>query len=367
MATKAQVKALQQQLAQLQQRCADQEALRQELDEMAERQKTKEEELRSLSKGVTVVTSRDRKLRKYGGRDEEDFETWEADALAAISGPGMGDKEKCEFLYNKLEGDARREILCQGGIEQFSVQTLLGALREVFVKRGVASRLLTKFWAREQRPGESLVAYSHSLMELLEQLERADRSEVSDGDAMLRKKFQAGVSDANLRWELSRVLKDDSTKFVDLRKVALQWADQCHPRETEDPRRAKVHAVEASALEPVMDTMRQMQEAMALLTTQMAEQQRTILQLQGQTAAAQSPAPGFFPTQMPGSTRPGQGTLACFYCGKPGHYKRDCRKRQSDLARRLQSPQMATQQAQPAPAPQAPSQQTGAAEGQGFQ
>ena len=104
MATKAQVKALQQQLAQLQQHCADQEALCQGLDQMAERQKSKEEELRSLSKGVTVVMSRDRKLRKYGGRDEEDFEPWEADTLAAISGPGMGDKEKCEFLYNKLEG-----------------------------------------------------------------------------------------------------------------------------------------------------------------------------------------------------------------------------------------------------------------------
>ena len=36
-------------------------------------------------------TSRDHKLRKYGrlGRYDEDFETWEADALAAIHGPGM--------------------------------------------------------------------------------------------------------------------------------------------------------------------------------------------------------------------------------------------------------------------------------------
>ena len=87
-----------------------------ELDEVAERQKSKEKELRSLSKGATVVTSRERKLRKYGGRDDEDFETWEADALAAISDPGMGDKEQCEFLYNRLEGDACREVLCQGGI-----------------------------------------------------------------------------------------------------------------------------------------------------------------------------------------------------------------------------------------------------------
>ena len=138
----------------------------------------------------------------------------------------------------KLEGDVRWEVLCQGGIGQFSEQSLLGALREIFVKRGVASRLLTKFWVREQWPGESLVAYNYSLMELLEQLKGADPSDVSDGDAMLRKKFQAGVSNANLRWELSRVLKDDSTKFVDLQKVALQLADQCYHRETEDPRQA---------------------------------------------------------------------------------------------------------------------------------
>ena len=106
---------------------------------------------------------------------------------------------------------------------------IVSALGEVFVKREVVSRLLTKFWAREQWPGESLVAYSHSLMELLEHLEHADPSELSDGDVTLRKNFQAGVSDHNLRWQLSRMLKDGSTKFVDLRKVALQSRDQCHP------------------------------------------------------------------------------------------------------------------------------------------
>ena len=95
--------------------------------------------------------------------------------------------------------------------------------------------------------------------------------------------------------------------------------------------------VEASALEPVMDTMPKMQEAMAQLTTWMVGQQKTILQLQGHTTVGQSPAPGFVPTQMPGSTMPGQPTLACFYCGKSGHITRDCRKLQGDLARMVQS------------------------------
>ena len=140
MAAEAQVKALQQQLAQLQRRCADQEALRQELDQMAERQKSKEEELRSLSKGVTVVMSRDRNLTKYEGSDGEDFETWEADALAAISDPVMGDKEKCEFLYNKLEG------VCAG---RFSAREGLNSFRY----RHYWGHWVRFLWRGEWRPG----------------------------------------------------------------------------------------------------------------------------------------------------------------------------------------------------------------------
>ena len=139
MATKAQVKVLQQQLAQLQQCCADQEAPRQELDDMAECQKSKEEELRLLSKGVTVVVSRDRKLRKCGGRDEENG-TWEADALAAISGLGMGDKEKCEFLYNKLEADTRGRFYVREGLNSFWYTHCWG-------------HCVRFSWKREWRPG----------------------------------------------------------------------------------------------------------------------------------------------------------------------------------------------------------------------
>ena len=88
------MKAQQQQLVPLQQCCQDQEALRKDCDEMVERQKSTVE-LTPLSNGVTVVMSRECKLRKYGERGDEDFETWEADALV---------KEQCEFLYDRLGG-----------------------------------------------------------------------------------------------------------------------------------------------------------------------------------------------------------------------------------------------------------------------
>ena len=57
---------------------------------------------------VTVL-SRDRKLRKFGGK-EEDYRSWELDARAAIEGLDNG----AEFLYRRLEGVAKTEIDCRG-------------------------------------------------------------------------------------------------------------------------------------------------------------------------------------------------------------------------------------------------------------
>ena len=120
---------------------------------------------RANRRNVSIVPYRERKLRKFGGSEE--FEQWEADAQASIMGGGLTDDEMVEFLCSKLEGDARREIACRGGASNLTVAGLFAALSEVFSKRGMVPRLLSKFWARDQEVGDTLVTYSHSLMGIL--------------------------------------------------------------------------------------------------------------------------------------------------------------------------------------------------------
>ena len=80
----------------------------------AEQQEELQRQLKELSKAkqVTVIPSRDRRLKKFGGSKSEDFEGWEIDARGAIGGPGLSVADKADFLVSRLEGSARREIMC---------------------------------------------------------------------------------------------------------------------------------------------------------------------------------------------------------------------------------------------------------------
>ena len=180
--------ALQHELEQLRQHCDDQGA---ELQRLTRR-------------NITFLPYRERKLRKFSGA--ETFEEWEVDAQAAISGSGMSLEEQSGFLFNKLQGYAKWEIICT----VLTPDKLVLALGEVFTKRGLVPRLLSKFWARDQLTGEWMAAYSHALMDLLERIAKADPSEVPDQGELLLKKFCAGVTDSNLRWELKQQLKRHS-------------------------------------------------------------------------------------------------------------------------------------------------------------
>ena len=178
-------------------------ALRHELEQLRQPCDDQGAELQRLTRrNVAFLPYRERKLCKFSGADT--FEEWEVDAQAAISGSGMSLEEQSGFLFNKLDGDDKREIICRGGPTVLTPDQLVLALGEVFTKRGLVPRLLSKFWARYQLTGESLAAYSHALMELLEMIAKADPSEVPDQGELPLKTFCAGVTDSNLRWELKQ-------------------------------------------------------------------------------------------------------------------------------------------------------------------
>ena len=53
------------------------------------------------------------------------------------------------------------KCIYRGGPTSLTQGQLLKELEDVFTKRGLVPRLLSKFWARDQLMGESLAAYSH--------------------------------------------------------------------------------------------------------------------------------------------------------------------------------------------------------------
>ena len=297
--------------------------MRAEIERLRERFGQQDEQLARLQRRhVTMLPYRERKLRKFGG--DEPFDEWEMDAQAAITGSGMTPEEESEFLFLRLEGAARREVLCRGGHANLSAERLLHALGEVFSKKGVVPRLLSRFWARDQAPGESLAAYSHILMQLLEEIARADPQEVPDQAPLLLKKFCAGVADPNLRWELKQQQRSDpDVTFIDVRATALRWAEECAPQERAFAKSAT--AATASAADPTSDALKQLFSQLLKLQTMMEKQGAAIQELQERAAqpVGQSVARPARPT------RP----QLCYYCQQPGHFSQACRQRIRDGAR----------------------------------
>ena len=292
----------------------DMAAMRAELDLLRQHCDVQDGELQRLQqrRNVTLMPYRERKLRKYSG--VEPYEDWEVDAQAAITGSGMSPGEQAEFLYNKLEGNARREVVCRGGHTELTVEQLFSALGEVFTKRGVVPRLLSKFWARDQAPGESLASYSHTLMAILEDIFHADPREVPDQSALLLKKFCAGVADSNLRWELKQQLRSDPTStFLELRATALRWAEECAPQE------ASAKSAVASASNPTGDALIQLRQQLVEMQSAIEAQGAAIQALQKKGVGQ-------------GAARAAQPSL-CFYCKQPGHFSRECQQRMKDTAK----------------------------------
>ena len=105
-------------------------ALLHELEQLRQHCDDQGAELQRLTRrNVTFLHYRERKLRKFSGA--ETFEEWEVDAQAAISWSGMSLEEQSGFLFNKLEGDAKREIICRGGPTVLTPDQLVLALGEV--------------------------------------------------------------------------------------------------------------------------------------------------------------------------------------------------------------------------------------------
>ena len=281
---------------------------------------------------VTVVPTRERKLRKFGEKSDN-FLTWEVDARGAIAGPGMTDAEQADFLYNKLQGPARREIKSRGEDFRTGPEVVLEALKKVFASRGEADKVTKEFWARDQiylADGrlEEITAYSHALMEILERLALVD-PDMGSQDALLKKKFKSGVADNSLRWQLRSFLDaKPNCSFLELREVALAYEEESGAVEVAVPKKARSSAAvaeevvaevsEVKASGSLQAAMDKMMKQVSSLQQQVTEQQRYLSTILSQQSQYQMPVQPQY--QVPNTPGAGQ----CFNCGSFDHYIKDC-------------------------------------------
>lgn len=286
---------------------------------------------------VVVRSSVDRKLRRYGGNEEE-TENWIEDARCVTQ--GLPNKEAVSVIYRHLEGVAREEVkLYPEGVWD-APDKLFAILRAAFGEKRSSAQLKRLIYERAQRKNESLRSYSRALLDLVQRLDDS-----VEKDAMLCEVFCDNVIDKYLRVELKRKLKGHpNIGFIALREFAIQISE-----EDEVPTKTDVHSVQSSAVVSHVDqsNLRVLErlEAQMIQMTQMQQQMVGLLGKLGSPVTM--PKTSYSPMQGPnspnvfqgnttqrslsyGNARPDRQPLSavqCHECHQFGHYKRRCPNR----------------------------------------
>ena len=310
-------------------------ATEEQVQALTDRLQELEAKLKANADTPRVVYSH-RKLAKFGG-DMKEYDDWKIDAKTSLEVQGLKDKQAADFLLSNLEGSAKSEVKYTTESKRDTPAKIFALLDEAFGERLTAGELIDAFYARQQKDRESLREFSHALMSLVERANKKDPSSFVDKDQVLKQRFVRKVRDDMLR----KVLKDKLRKspamtFRELRTEALLWSEEeltpkkahiqnidvSSDTEKEKPsvsaRRESVtqHVHEerkgAEKYSEVQSTLDQMLEIQKKQQEQLAQQQKLIMELVSKQALKEDK-----PTTKP---------ITCYFCGKPGHMKKNCFK-----------------------------------------
>ena len=135
---------------------------------LKELQKKQEGAAVASEKPRVVVLPRERRLRKFTGKQteaEQSVEDFTNEITAVFNARGMTHGEKADFITSHLEGSAKEEIRLYLSKDRSNPLHLLEILQEAFGKKKSLPQLLKAFYNRRQKEGESLREFSHGLRE----------------------------------------------------------------------------------------------------------------------------------------------------------------------------------------------------------
>jgi transposase InsO family protein len=294
-----------------------------------------------------------RKLEKYKG-EPGGLDDWEREARAAIATQGLHGQQAAEFLLSNLDGSAKREVRYADPQDRQDPDRVCQILRDSFGERLTAPRLLTSFCSRRQRDKETLLAFSHALMELLDRAIQADPAIVPDRDIALRDNFAEKVRSRELRKVLRATLRrHPATTFHELREEAYEWMEE----EVGLDVTGATHGIEANIEEEdgdkrwreMVDSQKQL---ISLFERQQIAQEEILRELREtkQEANALKAAGGGQRQNVRAPRTGGYGQIICYFCRKAGHKQNVCPAKAAGLPRvprdgQAADPEMASQDA----------------------
>ena len=291
-------------------------------------------------KPKTKVVKKERKLKIFEGTEGiPEFKAWKENALAAIDSLGYTGEDAGKHLYDYLGTECKREIrLAQAEDVKTSATKLLEALSSIYGDNRTLAQRRTAFYNRKQSDNETILEFSHSLLEEMDAIRELDGSVSGTVRlAMLKDQFAENVRDKHLRWELKK-RKDDCASFKDLRQVALEWAKDVANLPT-------VHSVDSSTKTSSRSTARteaqvdvsssgsmsaevearfqklekRFDDQSSTITTMLARQGEILNEIRDMRIAnsqqKQSNNSGGDDDSFP---------FTCFFCKKVGHKKSEC-------------------------------------------
>ena len=175
---------------------------------------------------VVVTSTKDRKIEKF--TPSIDVDEWTLNVESHVTKKYVTEQERVIFIWDRLHEDVKTELRLQVDHHKSTTNELLTLMKNIYGVKKSSFELELDFYARNQTPDETLVSYSHELMNILFLLQK--QSANIKTDQMLKQKFADGVADHELRRELKRLNRENKDiKFYELRDLATDWTKDVKP------------------------------------------------------------------------------------------------------------------------------------------